>query len=150
MSIEFPNTKATKDAIRGAIGQSVTFVIQGDPTPCPVCSGLDDYDPVNESSMNSFCDVCSGLYWITADTTIDIVSHVKWKTQDQPNMGVAGVTYDCDCTITVDIDDISTSDIDKVQYVIADARKLQVYRTIYKGVPTRDRIRFVLKEWDKE
>jgi hypothetical protein len=150
MAIEFPATKDTKDAIRQAIGQTVTFVLRGDPTPCPVCSGLDQYDPINESSLNPFCTTCSGLYWLIGDVTSGINAHVRWRTEDQPNMGVAGQTMEGDCSITISVDALSSANIVKIRHVIADSRKLQVYRTIYRGVPQRDRIRFVCKEWGKE
>jgi len=150
MTITFPQTKATKDAIRDAIGQVVTFVLEGVATPCPVCSGLDQYDPVNESSLNSFCTTCSGLYWIVADVSSGIVAHVRWRTADQPNMDVGGETMEGDVSITISIDDLSNANIVKIKHIVADSRKVQVYRTIYRGVPTRDRVRFICKEWGKE
>ncbi len=148
--IEFPSTKATKDAIRDAIGQIVTFVIRDDETACPVCSGLSKYDPVNEASLDPFCSTCSGLYWIVSDLTSGIMAHVRWRTQDQPNMDVAGETLEGDASITIASDALSEANMVKIRYIIADSRKLQVYRTIYRGVPTRDRIRFICKEWSKE
>ena len=148
--IQFPTTKPTKDAIRDAIGQVVTFVLQGDPTACPVCSGLGQYDEVNEASLNPFCDTCSGLYWLIADVESGVMAHVRWRIQDQPNMDVAGETMEGDASITISITDLSTANIVKIRHVVADSRKLQVYRTIYRGVPTRDRIRFICKEWEKE
>ena len=150
MTISFPATKATKDAIRNAIGQTVTFVIRGDPTACPVCSGLDQYDGVNEASLNPYCTVCSGQYWITDDVYSGVVAHVRWRTQDEPDFGVGGSTPEGDCYITIDINAISESNIVKIKHVIADSRKLQIYREIHRGVPSRDRIRFVCREWGKE
>ncbi len=148
--IQFPVTKPTKDAIRDAIGQVVTFVLQGDATPCPVCSGLGQYDEVNEASLNTFCDVCSGLYWLIADVESGVMAHVRWRLQDQPNKDVAGETFEGDASITIDINDLSPANIVKIRHVVADSRKLQVYRAIYRGVPTRDRVRFICKEWAKE
>jgi hypothetical protein len=150
MTIEFPSTKTTKDAIRDAIGQTVTFIIGGAATACPTCSGLGLYDGTNEASLDPYCSVCSGLYWIVSDISTEVTAHVRWRTQDQPDMGVAGETFDGDCSITIDIDDISEANIVKIKEVRADSRKLQVYRTIYRGVPQRDRIRFICREWAKE
>jgi len=148
--IQFPTTKPTKDAIRDAIGHLVTFVIRDEATPCPVCSGLDQYDEVNEASLNPFCSTCSGLYWLISDLTSGIMAHVRWRIEDQPNMDVAGETFDGDASITIASDALSEANIVKIRYIEADSRKLQVYRTIYRGVPTRDRIRFICKEWAKE
>lgn len=150
MTITFPSTKSTKDAIRVVIGQTVTFVIRGDATPCPTCSGLDYYDEVNEASLDPYCTTCSGQYWITADVFSGVTAHVRWRTQDQPDKMVGGETFDGDCSITIDINAISSSNIVKIKEVRADSRKLQIYRTIYRGVPTRDRIRFVCREFGKE
>jgi len=150
MTITFPATKPTKDAIREAIGHTVTFVIRGDPTACPVCSGLNQYDEVNEVSLNPYCTTCSGQYWLTVDTLSGVTAHVRWRTQDQPDMGVGGETFEGDCFITIDINAISPSNIVKIKEVIADSRKLQIYRTIYRGIPSRDRIRFVCREWGKD
>lgn len=150
MTITFPATKTTKDAIRQVIGQTVTFVIRGVATACVVCSGLDYYDEVNEASLDPYCTTCSGLYWITADVLSGVVAHVRWRTQDQPDMGVGGETREGDCFITIDIDAISPANIVKIKEVRVDSSKLQVYRTIHRGVPTRDRIRFVCREFGKE
>jgi len=78
MTITFPATKSTKDAIRNVIGQIATFVIRGDPTACSVCSGLDLYDEVNEASLDPYCTTCSGKYWVTTDTLSGVVAHVRW------------------------------------------------------------------------
>jgi len=152
MTITFPTTKPTKDAIRNAIGQLVTFVIRGDPTACDVCgaSGGLYYDEVNEVSLDPYCTTCSGLYWLTTDTNSGVIAHVRWRTQDQPDMGVGGETFEGDCFVTIDINAISASNIVKIKEVRVDSRKLQVYRAIHRGVPTRDRIRFVCREWGKE
>lgn len=148
--IQFPATKTTKDAIRDAIGQVVTFVIRDDQVACPVCSGLGYYDEVNQASLDPFCSTCSGLYWLVADLYSGVVAHVRWRTQDQPNMDVAGETLEGDASVTIASDSLSEANMVKIRYIVADSRKLQVYRTIYRGVPTRDRIRFICKEWEKE
>jgi len=150
MTINFPSTKATKDAIRNAIGQTVTFVIRGEATACPVCSGLDLYDGVNEVSLDPYCETCSGYYWITSDVSSGVVAHVRWRNEDEPDRGVGGSIPEGNCYVTIDIDALSEDSIVKIKEVIVDSRKLQVYRAIHRGVPQRDRIRFVCKEWGKE
>ena len=150
MVIQFPTTKTTKDAIRQAIGQTVTFVIEGVATACETCSGLFQYDPNNETSLNPFCETCSGVYWITADVYSGIVAHVRWRTGDESDYGIAGQTLQGDCFITIDIDSLSPASIVKVKEVIADSRRVKIYRTIKRGIPSRDRIRFVCMEVGKE
>ena len=79
MMVQFPETKTIKDSIRDAIGQTVTFTIRGSASACPTCSGANLYDSVNEISLDPFCAVCSGMYWITQDTTSGVVAHVRWR-----------------------------------------------------------------------
>lgn len=125
-------------------------MIRGVQTPCPVCSGLDYYDEVNEASLDPYCTTCSGKYWITSDIESGVMAHVRWRTQDQPDMTVGGEIFDGDAMITIANDGLSEANIVKVKEIVADSRRLQIYRTIYRGVPTRDRIRFVCREWGKE
>jgi hypothetical protein len=151
MTITFPSTKAIKDEIRGAIGQTVTFVLEGTPTACPVCSGANLYDGVNEASLNPYCATCDGKYWLdTGDVTSGIVAHVRWTRQDEPDYTSGGEVPEGDCSITIDINSLSAANIVKIKEVRADSRRLQVHRVIYRGVPTRDRVRFVCREWGKE
>jgi hypothetical protein len=150
MIIEFPSTKPIKDAIREEIGQTVTFLLQGDATACPVCSGADLYDGVNEQSLDPFCSTCSGAYWIAQEIASGIVAHVRWRTGDESDFGIAGQTLAGDCIVTVDINSIIDSQIAQVKEIRADSRKLEIFRTIKRGVPSRDRIRFVCREVGKE
>jgi len=150
MTITFPTTKTIKDSIRSAIGQEVTFVIQGDPVACPVCSGLDLYDGVNETSLDPFCGICEGAYFLTTDISSGIVSHVRWRNADQPDMGQTGETFVGDCYITIDIDALTEAQLTKVKEVRVDDRRLQIYRTMKRGAPSRDRVRFTCREWGKE
>jgi hypothetical protein len=150
MTINYPTTKNTKEAIRQAIGQTVTFVLQGDARACSTCSGADLYDSVNDLSLNQFCPECSGAYWITDDVESGILAHVRWRTGDESDYGVAGEVLEGDCFITISIDSLSEAQIVKIKEVVADGRKLEVYRTTKRGAPTRDRYRFICREVGKE
>ena len=79
-----------------------------------------------------------------------IVAHVRWRTGDESDYGIAGQTLQGDCFITIDINSLSPANIVKVKEVIADSRRVKIYRTTKRGVPTRDRIRFVCMEVGKE
>ena len=150
MTIEFPATKAIKDAIRQEIGSTVTFVIRGNVTACPTCSGADLYDSVNDLSLNQFCPVCSGTYWIIQDVVSGITAHIRWRTGDESDFGIAGETLAGDCIITADVDSLSEDQISKIREVRADGRKLEIFRTIKRGDPSRDRIRFICREVGRE
>lgn len=150
MTINFPPTKSTKDAIRQAIGQVATFILQGDAVACSVCSGADLYDSVNDLSLDPFCATCSGKYWITQDVESGILAHVRWRSGDESDYGIAGETLMGDCFVTIAIDSLLESQIVKIKEIVVDDRKLEVYRTMKRGVPDRDRIRFVCREVGRE
>jgi hypothetical protein len=150
MIINFPSTKDTKDAIRLAIGQMATFVIQGDKTACPTCSGANLYDGVNETSLDSFCPVCSGAYWITNDVSSGVLAHVRWGKEDYNNYTSAGEIPTGNCSVTININDLSNEYVSKIKYIIVDNRQVEVTQTVYRGIPTRDRIRFVCAEVGRE
>lgn len=140
--IQFPQTKTTKNEIREAIGRPTTFILTGDKSECPTCSGAGFYDSVNELSLNPFCAVCSGAYWIVGDVSIDLVAHVRHRTGDESDWGIAGSVDVGDCTITISIDDLSDSQIVRLKEIVTDGRRFRVFRTIKRGVKERDRIRF--------
>jgi hypothetical protein len=58
MSITFPETKTIKEEIREAIGRNVDFILVGSGNVCPVCSSGGLFDEVNQTSLDSFCEVC--------------------------------------------------------------------------------------------
>ena len=159
MTIEFPSTKTTKDAIRDAIGQDVVFIIKGAETACPTCSGLSLLDHSNQTSMDPFCAVCSGTYYLIPLTESTIKSHVRWVTiasesrfagGDESDFGVAGELITGTLTITIDIDALTEAEIDNIKEVIVDGRRAEVLRHGYRGLPSRDRVRFTAKEYGKE
>ena len=148
MTIQFPSdTKSIKDTIRQEIGQTVTFVIRGDSTACPTCSGL--YDSVNELSLNQSCSTCSGAYWLSNYTDLDIVAHVRWTTGDESDFGIAGDSLTGNCSVTISIDSLSDAQISKIKEIIVDDRSLKIFRTIKRGIPTRDRYRLICREIGK-
>jgi len=153
MTISFPSdTKSIKDSIRTAVGQTATFVLQSATTACPECSisgGL-YYDEVNNVSLNQYCTTCSGAYWIDTDSTTDVIAHVRWKTGDESDYGPAGYSLIGDVSVTIASDALTSEQLSQIKEIIIDSRKVKPYRTIYRGAPTRDRIRFTCRESEKE
>lgn len=150
MALQFPNTKSTKDEIREAIGQTATFYLGGTFTACPTCSGLNHYDEINEASLDSWCTTCSGSYWIVTELTSGIVAHVRWRTGDEPQYGIAGESFAGDCIITIDINALTSNQISSIIEIRADSKRLVPFRTVKRGVPTRDRVRFLCREFSKD
>lgn len=148
MAIEFPSTKATKDEIRGVIGQDVMFYLEGTPVPCSGCLVINAYDGVNETSTNWECTTCSGNYWIFVDEEVSTKAHVRWKAQDQLDRDTAGATFVGDCNVTIALDTLTEGQVSKIKYIVADSRKVLPTETIHRGAP-RDRIRFICREYGK-
>lgn len=93
---------------------------------------------------------CSGRYWIVGEVNSDVIAHVRWLTGDQSDYGIAGESLEGDCVITIANDSLTENQIASVREIVADSRKLFPYKSIYRGVPTRDRIRFTCREIGKE
>jgi len=149
VAIEFPSTKSTKDSIRAAIGQTVSFYLEGSYTECSLCSGANLLDGINKTSLNSLCSECSGAYYLFTDDVVTTTAHVRWNSQDISDKDTAGESFVGDCSITIDIDVLTSDQISSIKYIIADSRKLNPTQKIYRGVPTRDRIRFLCTEFEK-
>jgi hypothetical protein len=149
MTITFPSTKTTKDEIRSAIGQTVIFITSGIKTACSKCSSSGYYDGINETSLDSWCEICSGAYWLASDTNVSVTAHVRWVSADVPNRGQSGSILEGDCSITIASDALTDSQLNGVKEVIVDGRKVEIYKTMYKGIPSRDRIKIIARENSK-
>jgi len=151
MSISILSTKTIKDAVRAAIGHEATFTIVSSGTsPCPNCSVSGWYDSYNDKSLYPWCGICSGDYWLDGESQITVSgAHVRWITMDTPGYGPAGQTYEGDCYVTISIDDLTTTQVNNVKEIEVDSRKVQPFKTIYRGIPSRDRIRFMCREFEK-
>jgi hypothetical protein len=149
MTIEFPSTKTAKDAIRAAIGRDVNFVFESF-SACATCSGLGYYDEVNNSSLDSFCPNCSGIFWIPTESIVAVKSHVRWKLADESQKEIGGETFTGDCIITIASDALTSNQLASIKEIRVDSRKLVPTRTIPRGVPNVDRYRILARQWDKE
>ena len=145
MTLSFPSTKTIKDELRSVVGKEVIFVILTSGTLCTTC----DLDTVNNVSLDPFCPECSGIGYINFEDEESLTAHVRWSAMDQPEFGPAGQTFEGDVAITIDIDDLTSVQVAKVKKIVVDEREVQPYKTIYRGIPTRDRLRFVCKEMKK-
>jgi hypothetical protein len=143
MVITFPsNTKEIIDDIRGAIGRNVTFYIVASSTACSVCS----LDPVTNTSTDSFCPVCSGVYWIETLSGVTTSGHITWGKADKTNWVTGGQFFEGDCRLQIEYTDSLVSTVDSAKYVIVDDKKLTVRAKELRGVPTLNRVVLTLEE----
>lgn len=139
---DFPDTTATLDEIRSKIERAITInvSIQGD--PCPVC----DLDPITNTSTDSFCVTCSGLYWINTTSGFSVSGHVRWLSADQPMYSEGGVIDTGDCIVTLKHTAEILSGVQNSYSFIVDNRDLYLKKYVLKGVRNLNRIRVILKE----
>lgn len=123
------------DDIRTQIGRGVDFYV---PTlsGCSLCS----LDPVTNTSVDSLCSGCAGLYWISSYTTTTITGHIRWGNMDELNWQTGGKLFDGDCRIQIKYTPTIAGIVNNTEYLVADDRKLEIKSTILRGVPTVNRM----------
>ena len=136
MYISFPeDTEETIDAIRDAIGRDVNFVtvtLSG----CSVCS----LDPVTNTSTDSFCPVCSGLYWIPSYINNLVNAHVTWAGADILGWVAGGQYFDGDCRVQIKYTNTNLNLADNAEYIVVDNKIMTVKSKILRGVQNLNRI----------
>ena len=136
MSITFPtNTEDIIDEIRVAIGRDVDFY-QLVSTECTECS----LDPITDTSTNSFCPTCSGLYYINTVSGTTISGHVTWGNVDTLGWFPGGQVFDGDCRVQIKytLDNLST--VKNSEYMVVDDIQLRIDDYALRGVKNLNRI----------
>lgn len=138
----FPDTTETLDAIRATIERPITINVKVQGTPCSAC----ELDPITNTSVNSFCTVCSGLHWINTISGYTISGHVRWTRLEQPMYSPGGIIDQGDCIVTVKYSELTLTNIQNSDHFIVDERDLYLKNYVKKGVRQLNRIRIILKE----
>jgi hypothetical protein len=138
-------TKEIIEEIIGQIGREVEFV-QVTYSSCPACM----LDPITNTSTNSFCDVCSGLYWIPLFSGVTISAHVTWKPSDILQWESGGQMFTGDCLVKVMYTDGNYQIVNEAKYLVVDGKELNVINITLLGVPSINRILIETKEKEKE
>ena len=143
--IYFPdNTPEIIDAIRNEIGREVLFEYTTY-SGCSICT----LDPVTNTSTDSFCISCSGLYWIPIITQIPVSGVVIWGTADNLNYQVGGKLFEGDCTVQIKLTNYNKNLLENTNYFIVDGKRMYKDKVIYRGVPQLNRIIIVMREYEK-
>lgn len=144
--ITFPsNTKEIIDQMRGAIGRNVTFVVLASSTACPSCG----YDPITRTSTDSFCETCSGEYWIPIYSGYTVSGHITWGKADILNWQSGGQQFDGDCRVQIEYSTRNIEILDITDHVIVDNKILEIKKKILRGVRELNRILLDLIEREK-
>lgn len=144
MNIIFPsNTKSIITSIIEAIGRDATFytaTLSG----C-TASGC-SLDPVTNTSTNSFCDTCSGTYWIETLSGYTTKAHVTWKYADSNKWDTGGYVFYGDGIIKVIYSEEMYNIIKAAEFVAIDDKQVSIEKITLLGVPSLNRIICDFKE----
>lgn len=146
MKVIFPSgTRDTIENIINEIGREVTFVTSTK-SGCFNCS----LDPVTNTSVNTYCTICSGVYWIPTYSSNAIVAHVTWKYSDDKQFNTGGMTFLGDGIVKVMYSGPYMEIIDNADYMVVDGKKVDLQKVTLLGVPSINRISIDFKENNKE
>src|SRR5690349_21577545 len=137
-------TRDVIEEIINAIGRDVTFVTST-LSGCYNC----DLDPVTDTSTDSFCPICSGLYWIPTYSGHDITAHVTWKFSDKQDWQTGGMTFLGDGIVKVMYSGPYMDIIEETDYMVVDGSQVNIEKVTLLGVPSVNRIILDFKERQK-
>jgi len=148
MIAPFPsNTRETIENIINNIGRYVTFYS----STLSGCSASGcSLDPVTGTSVNSFCSVCSGYFWIPTWSGDDIKAHVTWKYADDIQFNTGGMTFLGDGIVKIMYSGPYMDIVNKAEYLGVDGKQVDIQRVTLLGVPSINRISLDFKERSKE
>jgi|WetSurMetagenome_2_1015567.scaffolds.fasta_scaffold642257_2 hypothetical protein len=144
-NIIFPDQTETIDKIRNAIAREVDFFIPSFIT-CSACS----LDPVNNSSTDSFCPVCSGSYFIPTYEEVPVTGYISWGFSEQLGWNRGGQIAEGDCRVQIKYTETNISLVENAEYLHVDHRKMKITKQTLRGTPTLNRILLDLQELDRK
>jgi len=142
---QFPtNTRTTIDAIINQIARDVIFYVVDTLSGCYSCN----LDPITNTSQDSYCEVCSGEYWIPTYSSWTVSGHIFWG-QEQQGWVTGGQLDVGDCLVKFMHTQAAEDIVHNAEFVIVDGRELDVDKVTLRGVPEINRILVKLKEKEK-
>src|SRR3990172_13235584 len=134
----FPaRTRDVIESIIDEIGRDVTFVTST--TVACTYSG-DSLDPVTNTSTNSFCPVCSGIWFIPTLSGTNIKAHVTWKYADQDEFHTGGWVFLGDGIVKVMYSGPYMDIINAADYMIVDEKQVDIQKITLLGIPSINRV----------
>jgi len=146
MVITFPtNTAEIIDQMRGAIGRDVTFNMVTY-SGCSACG----YDPQANASINSYCPICSGLYYIPSYSGITVSGHITWKNADIVDWSSAGKYFEGDCRLQIKYTLNTLDMVKEASNVTVDDKLMRIDEYSLRGVKVLNRIVIQLSEEERD
>lgn len=140
-TIVFPDQTEMVHAIIDAVGRGVQFFLPSY-TTCSACS----LDPVNLTSVNPFCEVCFGKYYIPSYEEVPVTGYVSWGFSEQLGWSQGGQLAEGDCRLQVKYTVVNASLINSVEYLHVDGKKMKIRKKTFRGTPVINRVLLDLQE----
>ncbi len=142
-NITFPsNTKEIIDEIRSEIGRNITIYHTVSGIACSGC-GL---DPTTGMSIDPFCPICDGDYWLTGTEELTVLAHIRWFDSEQPLWVEGGIIKEGDCKVTITYSDANLNAVKNSEYFLVDSKELYKKNFALKGAQEINRIAVTLLE----
>lgn len=148
MKFSWP-TEQEKDvinSIRDVIGRETLWYVVTSVSGCSACN----LDPINNSSTDAFCPVCSGLYWIPTYSGISINSHITWGYSEKQDWETGGQLDIGECSVQVEYTQANLDAVDNAKWAVIDGKKMKIINKVLRGVKDINRIIVYFTEKDKE
>lgn len=146
----FPPPTTTRAIITEIINQDGRQVTFGIPVAASGCYNC-DLDPISNTSINSYCPVCSGQYWIHTYSGWDVTAHVTWGRSEEKDWQTGGMIDNGDCQVKFMYSGWMQEILDNAEYVVVDDRIMSPIPggIILRGVPEINRVIVKLREKEK-
>lgn len=126
-------------------GRPVTFNVVATQSGCFACS----LDPISDTSVDSYCPVCSGVYWFKIYSGWDVTAHVTWGRSEDRDWQTGGMVDNGECSVKFMHTPEAESIVQNAEYVVVDERTMNVQKVILRGIPQVNRIIVNLKEKER-
>ncbi len=128
--------------IRNTVGRLITINIKTQGEPCSVCT----LDPVTNLSVDPWCPVCSGSYWINTISGYTVSGHVLWGTAESPMLQAGGLLPEGDCKVTILFTEEHLEYVRLAHNFLVDGKVMSLKSYRLRGVPTPNRIAILMVE----
>jgi len=128
-----------------AVGRNIDIFYTYSTYACPVC----DLDPITQTSVDSYCETCSGTYWIDVYSGVTMSAHVTWKYDYKNEFETGGRIFIGDAQAKIMHTPEREQLVKDAKYLIVDGKTMNVIKETLLGTPI-NRIIISLKEREEE
>ncbi len=143
----FPtNTRELIEQMINYDGRDVTIYTVETVSGCALCN----LDPFSDTSTDSYCPSCSGLYWIPTYSGWTTTAHVTWGRSEDKAWETGGMIDNGECSVKIMHSQEAEDLVYNAAFIVVDGREMNVQPgIILRGVPQVNRIIVNLREKEK-